>query len=255
VNGMIGIWGVKGDKIAVFKAHDKYIYRAIFSPDNQKVLTCSADHSVRLWNLDGTLAASLTYHHDPVFHAEYSPNGQHIMTSSTGGEVCIWDSEGRLITSLPGSDMHTEHATFNPDNQSVMAVSGRFIYQISSSKAKKTRSFDHGTQVVGMNISGDGLSLLTWGYDASVNVWDLDPASYYPGEIQGHRLMEIDLNDGTDLTLAKFSPDSRYVYVGMADGMIQIVPMPRVTIEAISGHLFTIPDEYLDRHNISLKPD
>jgi len=250
--GMVGIWGVNGDQIAVFKAHDKYIYGAVFSPDGQQVLTYSADHTAQLWNLDGNLAASLKHHQFPVNHAEYSRDGQHILTTSTGGEACIWSNDGRFIGSLPQSTDGIELGTFQPDNQSVLAVSGRYIHEIANFETV-TRSFDNGIPIVGFDISPDGLAMLTWGYGTSVKVWDLNPDSYSDSSIRGHLLMDIALKNGADVTLARFSPDSKRAYVGMADGMIQVVPVPYVTYEELGKNPFTLPPKYLEQHHISIK--
>ena len=70
-----GLTAQTGDEIAVF-AHADSVNSAAFSPDGERVVTASADHTARLWDVErGKEVAILAGHEDwarpsrPVAHA------------------------------------------------------------------------------------------------------------------------------------------------------------------------------------------
>jgi WD40 repeat protein len=44
------LWEAEGGKpLATFQGHTSIVYRGVFSPDGQQVLTASSDETARLW--------------------------------------------------------------------------------------------------------------------------------------------------------------------------------------------------------------
>ena len=71
------------------------MFFATFSPDGQRIVTASDDHTARVWNAtDGHLLAALQGHSDAVWSAMFSPDGQYILTTSHDLTARIW----RVVT-------------------------------------------------------------------------------------------------------------------------------------------------------------
>ena len=70
----------------VLRGHEKRVHSVAFSPDGNKIVSGSADKTVRIWNAEsGALLGS------PMEHARRLREGQ-------------WSSDGRMLVTLNGDD-------------------------------------------------------------------------------------------------------------------------------------------------------
>jgi len=77
--------------VATLERHSSIVNKAAFSPDGQRIVTASWDHTARVWNTaSGQLVAKLAGHSNFVIHAAFSPDGQHIVTASTDRTSRVW---------------------------------------------------------------------------------------------------------------------------------------------------------------------
>ena len=95
--------GVSGIMNNLFSDRDAWFYKtleghtssvsgAVFSPDGQFILTCSADKTARLWDKNGLPIKTLEGHTSYVYGAVFSPDGQFILTRSDDKTARLWDS-------------------------------------------------------------------------------------------------------------------------------------------------------------------
>ena len=65
---------------------------ARFSPDRQRVVTASADHTARLWDaVTGKAIGEPMKHDEGVTSAQFSADGQQVLTASADGTARLWD--------------------------------------------------------------------------------------------------------------------------------------------------------------------
>ena len=98
--------------------------RAAFSPDGQRIVTASVDHTARVWSAtNGQLLATLAGHTSGVGQAAFSPDGQRIVTASWDSTARVWNaSTGRLLAKLEGHVDTLEDAAFSPDGQRIVTA-------------------------------------------------------------------------------------------------------------------------------------
>ena len=79
-----------GRELAVLKGHEYDVLNASFSPDGTRIVTGSADSSVRVWDAAsfGEIA-TLKGHNYDVVYAAFSPDGQRIL-SVGGAQGIVW---------------------------------------------------------------------------------------------------------------------------------------------------------------------
>ena len=100
------------------------------SPDGQRILTASADCTVRIWEArTGKLIGALTGHTISVVTASFSPDGRHIV-SAAHEDARIWDAATqRQIAALRADRGAADHliklqvASFSPDGQFIITAS------------------------------------------------------------------------------------------------------------------------------------
>jgi WD40 repeat protein len=78
------VWNAAtGQVIAKLEGHSDVVRSAAFSPDGQRVVTASYDHTARVWNAaTGQVIAKLEGS-GSIFSAAFSPDGQRILTAGT----------------------------------------------------------------------------------------------------------------------------------------------------------------------------
>src|SRR6516165_11684823 len=80
--------------IASFNDQDG-LWRAVFSPDGDRILTASWDKTAKLWDAaSGKLIASFD-HQGSVWHAAFSPDGARILTASADKTAKLWDAASK----------------------------------------------------------------------------------------------------------------------------------------------------------------
>src|SRR5262249_6828467 len=91
--GDVKLWdALNGEEILTFKGHTKLVPSVAFSPDGQRLATCSEDGTVKLWDTHtGQQTLTLTGHTGVVSHLVFSPDGHRLASNGGDGTVKIWD--------------------------------------------------------------------------------------------------------------------------------------------------------------------
>lgn len=80
------------------EAHENTVSYAGFSPNNDHIVTASADKTAKIWDADGNLLSTLRGHQAGINTAEFSPNGNLILTASADKTAKIWRKNTRKNT-------------------------------------------------------------------------------------------------------------------------------------------------------------
>jgi len=103
--------------------HDDKISSAVFSPQQDYILTACWDSVARIWDLDGNRIQTFENHKAILNYANFSPNGEMIVTTGNDNKAMIWDLNGNKIAELVGHTLYVRTATFSPNNTMVVTAS------------------------------------------------------------------------------------------------------------------------------------
>jgi WD40 repeat protein len=101
--------------------HSATVYSVQFSPEGQKIVSASADNTVRVWSAaTGECEQTIEGHTGTVTSAAFSPEGQQIVSGSYDKTVRVWDAAtGDCMQTMPG---HTDCMRTEPRKTTMTGI-------------------------------------------------------------------------------------------------------------------------------------
>ncbi|KAI8330249.1 WD40-repeat-containing domain protein [Choanephora cucurbitarum] len=227
----IKVWSLKGKKLqstqeieqglegSAFKklvSHSGPVYGISFSHDNQYLISCSEDQTVRLWCLK-TFKDVAVYksHNYPIWDVDFGPFGFYFATASHDRTARLWSCDHmNPLRIFAGhlSDVNT--VRFHPNSK----------YLVTGSSDRTARLWDvqrgtcvrvftgHTGPVHTVAISPNGRLMASAGEDRSIILWDLGT---------GKRLKTMTGHTGFVYSIS-FNSDSTVLVSGGADGTVRV---------------------------------
>ncbi|KAK6453918.1 WD40-repeat-containing domain protein [Scheffersomyces xylosifermentans] len=200
------LWDINRPEEALLQqeGHSKEIFAGSFHQDGSLFATGGLDAIGRVWDLrSGRSIATLEGHIKGIYSIDWSPNGYHLATASGDCSVKIWDvrrlqrgngeafsipahtkivSEVRYFSRRDKNDiLSTEVTGENGEDASTLDSNGTFLATSSYDGLVNIWSADnfvkvkslkgHNDKVMSCDISGDGSTIVSSGWDRSVKLW------------------------------------------------------------------------------------
>ena len=194
------------------QGHSDNVNSAVFSPDGQRILTASRDHTACIWNADtGQTLFTLQGHTDYVSSAVFSPDGQRILTASDDKTARIWNATtGQELYVLRHNNKVTS-AVFSPDGRHIFTASDDgTLWDSETGKTLFTVRSDANVTPATFSPGGQRIVTATGAYRATV--WDAATGEEVLN-LQGH---------ADRVTLAAFSPNGQLILTASEDKTARI---------------------------------
>ncbi|CAK8724116.1 hypothetical protein GCAAIG_14100 [Candidatus Electronema halotolerans] len=199
-------------ELAVLRGHENSVSSAAFSPDGEKIVSVSDDHTVRIWDAaSGKQVALLTGHEYPVTSAAFSPDGKKIVSASEDNTVRIWDVDSsKELAVLKGISYMSG---FSPDGKKIVSASWDTvrIWDVDSGKELAVLK-GHESSVNSVAFSPDGKKIVLAPEDNTVRIWDVD-SSKELAVLKGHE---------SSVNSVAFSPDNSKIVSASDDNTVRI---------------------------------
>ncbi|KAG6843490.1 hypothetical protein H0H87_003922 [Tephrocybe sp. NHM501043] len=211
-NGTICVWDVaSGTCIAEYRGHSGPVECTRFMPYGMRILSSSADRTVRLWDasINGVQGSK-----DYVVTVEIPNHAEYIISGSTHGKVALWKTDdGSLVYEVDVHHGIIHYLTLTHDDKLVASASEDQMISILNVDNGSVVAMlkGHTDEVYTVLFSSDDTLLVSASQDGKVILWDT--LAKKPKRCLIH---------SAGVGVASFSPDDRLLCSGTLDGTIYI---------------------------------
>ncbi|WP_071191078.1 caspase family protein [Trichormus sp. NMC-1] len=203
------------NQLTKFQAHKDIINALTFSPDDQILVTASADKSIKIWNSQNyQLLKTITGHQNRVTSISISPDNQMLASGSADKTIKLWRlTDGKLLKTFT---RHTDEVTsvdFSPESQIIASGSSDNTVKLWRINGTLVKDFTgHGLAISSVKFSPDGKIIASASWDNNIKLWNVNTGELIH-TLTGH-------NDG--VTSLSFTTDSQILASGSADHTIKL---------------------------------
>lgn len=88
------VWSIATRKLRTLRSHTDWVTDAVFSPNNNYILTTSYDRTAKVFNLeDGVPILNIAKHRNAVQSGAFSPDSKYVITASWDRTLRVWAVE------------------------------------------------------------------------------------------------------------------------------------------------------------------
>lgn len=238
-NGSVKVMDAEtASPVASLEGHTDAVTSVAYSPDSQRLISGSMDGTLRLWNAQtgAAIGEPLSGHGASVWSVAFSPDGRRLASAGDDDTLRIWtaDAGTPFGTPMQGHSDQVLSVAFSSDGRRL--ISGSMDGTVRRWDAQTGRPIEAPlpsptSQWSSVAFSPDGRLFASVGFDQTVTLWDAQTAV---------PLSRIILPSAR-LFGVTFSPDSRRVAAGTADGSLfvsSVAPRARIGYELplLRGH-------------------
>uniref|UniRef100_A0A3Q3AHU2 Striatin n=1 Tax=Kryptolebias marmoratus TaxID=37003 RepID=A0A3Q3AHU2_KRYMA len=241
VDGTIQCWSTPNPNIDPYDSYDPSVLRGelsghsdsvwglVYSSAHQRLLSCSADGTVRLWDANTTSPALAVFNENKQLGIPSSVDlvcsePAHLVSSFTNGQIGLFNMETRqLVLSLesglePDTPCQINKVLSHPTLPiTITAQEDRHIKFFDNNSGKLIHSMvAHLDAVTSLAVDPNGLYLMSGSHDCSIRLWNLESKTCIQ-EFTAHRKkFEESIHD------VAFHPSKCYIASAGADALAKV---------------------------------
>ncbi len=154
--------------------HESAVFSADFNRAGDKIVSGSADGSVKVWDLTTGECKVLAGHTGVVYSASFNEAGDKIVSGSEDATVRVWDLTTGECKVLAGHTKGVKTVSFNAIGDKIVSGSRDWTvrtWDILTGECKVLRGHTYDVWEVCFNMAGDKVASAS--ADTTVRVWDL----------------------------------------------------------------------------------
>uniref|UniRef100_A0A8C5A261 Striatin n=1 Tax=Gadus morhua TaxID=8049 RepID=A0A8C5A261_GADMO len=235
VDGTIQSWNTPNPNIDPYDSYEPSVLRGalsghtdsvwglVYSSAHQRLLSCSADGTVRLWDANNTNPALAVFNENKALGVPSSVDlvcsePAHMVTSFTSGQIGLFNMETRQLAPAPDAPPSINKVLSHPTLPiTITAQEDRHIKFYDNNSSKLIHSMvAHLDAVTSLAVDPNGLYLMSGSHDCSIRLWNLESKTCIQ-EFTAHRKkFEESIHD------VAFHPSKCYIASAGADALAKV---------------------------------
>jgi RNA polymerase sigma factor (sigma-70 family) len=220
----IGLWDVaSGKNLVPFGGHISGVYHIALSPDGQSLATTSSDNTVRLWK---TATGKEIHRLAEASARAYAVDGQTVVATTFDGTIRFWEAAtGRERRRIPITRAGACPLALSADGAWLASIDQEntvCLWALATKEKRRLFKAPQGQAAIStLAFAPDGKTLLAWGGDHTVFVWDVVAGKelrHFTARYLKHNTLRAapgQPQPGEDhVSCVAFSPDGRRVALG-----------------------------------------
>ena len=235
------------------KGHRAWVSRVIFAPDGKRLITASADRTIRIWDINtGEILTVLHGHQQEIWTLDISPDGNELISGDKTGTFLRWDlnshsenpheAEFQLDVDKGVVYRGLQEWSFSENGQSIVEVyhRGKVFRRHGHHFEERSTLLDLPTKLVNARISPKGNRVLFATDAKTVQVRDL---------VEGALILELKLEQGLSMKHGTgalfFHDDAESIVIVDSNEALSVWNVAKgektATLDASNKHSFLAP--------------
>ncbi|KAL1567573.1 transducin family protein / WD-40 repeat family protein [Salvia divinorum] len=216
------IWVVNVDGHVIMRhrltGHRQPVSYISWSPEDDQILTCGDDKTVRRWDIDsGECLCVYEKQNLGLVSCGWAADGKSIFTGVTDKSISMWDLKGKEVESWKGQRTHCmADLGITSDGKELITLCKENVVLLFGWETESERFIEENQTITSFALSEDGKLLLVSLWDGDIHLWDIDGCMEWIGEYNGHtrsRLLVRSCFGGLEQAFIASGSENSKVYI------------------------------------------
>ena len=175
MDGNIVIWDWDLNlKKMIPRGHNGIITSLKYSHKGDRIVSTSADCSVKIWDVEGDDVVVFDGHSDDVLYATFNKNDSLLLTGSSDKTARIWDIKTKECKIFSGHGGVVNHALFGENEREIITVSSDNLMRIWNvcTQQELLTLYGHTKSISSIIYDDEESNLITSSWDSTIQIWD-----------------------------------------------------------------------------------
>lgn len=186
------IWEVGVNGVCVkhrLSGHQKPISSVSWSPNDEELLTCGVEESIRRWDVStGKCLQIYEKAGAGLVSCTWFPSGKHILSGLSDKSICMWELDGKEVESWKGQkSLKISDLDITADGEEIISICKPNTVLLFNKETKDERFIEERQTITSFSLSKDNKFLLVNLLNQEINLWNIEGDPKLIGKYRGHR--------------------------------------------------------------------